>query len=405
MESKGFTFGYNWTDVKQEAHAKGFTVAKAMNMEVLNVIRGVVQQSNDKGIAFHTFQKLLEPELTKLGWWGRAWAKNEKGELLDENGKAWPLDAQGIPIIPDDAVPPQLGSARRLRTIYDTNLQQALNAGRYAAMMDAAEDAPWWQYISIIDGNQTALCDALHLKVYRYDDPFWQHYYPMNHFGCRARVRSLDDKQLKQYGITPSSSEGKLGKTEALLSTKTGEVAEVATIEINGVKYSPAPGFSYNVGQAAWQPDTDKYPYDVAVQYVKGVVTGPDFKRFFDAGGALKGQYPVAILTVEEMQSVKAKKQTVYLSDTSLAKNKANHPELGLGIYQLLPDIISAATLIIEKDGRYLVYIMSGKDLYFAVVKTDADKSLNFVQSLRKTSLPDAKREAALGRIVRNDLY
>jgi hypothetical protein len=115
---------------------------------------------------------------------------------------------------------------------------------------------------------------------------------------------------------------------------------------LTGRDISPDPGFSYNPGKAAWFPDLDKYDYDVARQYMQGGLAGTDFDAFFN--GQLKGNYPVAVLDADFMKAIGTKSQAVYLSDESLAKNIANHPELELDVYRKLPGIIQNAQLVVK---------------------------------------------------------
>ena len=58
-------------DVEPEEHAVAFTVAKAMQIDVLTTIREEVQKALDEGLPLETFQKNLKPRLVALGWWGR----------------------------------------------------------------------------------------------------------------------------------------------------------------------------------------------------------------------------------------------------------------------------------------------------------------------------------------------
>jgi len=47
--------------------------------------------------------------------------------------------------------------------------------------------------------------------------------------------------------------------------------------------------FLLNPGQAAWIPDLDQYPYDVAKQWIQEGLTGPDCKHFLKKN---KRQFP-----------------------------------------------------------------------------------------------------------------
>ena len=72
MRNKGYTISWNWQEVKEETHAKAFTVAKATTLDILQDIRKEVQNAIDNGITLKEFKKNLEPTLRKKGWWGKA---------------------------------------------------------------------------------------------------------------------------------------------------------------------------------------------------------------------------------------------------------------------------------------------------------------------------------------------
>lgn len=366
FKSKGYTFSWDWYNTWQEAYAKAFTVAKVMRMDILQDIREMVQKALQEGITLQQFKKELEPKLKAKGWWG-------KKLIGDETG----------------AKQVQLGSPHRLRTIYQTNLQTAYMAGRYKVMMENVDNRPYWQYVAVMDSRTRPAHKALHGKVFRYDDPFWNTHYPPLGFNCRCRVRALTPEQAKEAGI--SKGEGHITWQDALVSKRTGELQSVAVYHgpLTGQKIATDVGWSYNPGKAAWFPDLDQYPYDVAKLWVQGGLTGPDFKAFF--AGKLKGLFPVAALEEDYMKAINSKTQVVYLSDETLQKNKLSHPEIDFEVYTRIPDIISKAQLIVQDKENTFVFLRIGKAIYYGAIKTTGTGETNFLTSLRKAELKDIK--------------
>ena len=159
FKSKGYAFSWDWQDTWQEAHAKAFTVAKVMRMDVLQDIRDALQKSLDEGTTFSQFKKELTPKLQANGWWGKKLVGDEEG-----------------------AKQVQLGSPYRLNTIYRTNMQTAYMAGREQAQADNVQARPFWQYVAVLDARTRPSHRLLNGKVFRSDDPFWNTMYPPNGF-------------------------------------------------------------------------------------------------------------------------------------------------------------------------------------------------------------------------------
>lgn len=228
FKSKGYAFSWDWWDIWQEAHTLAFTVAKVMRQDILDDIRDIVQKAIEEGLSFRSFQKLLEPKLKVKGWWGKVIVGDETG-------------AQQV----------QLGSPWRLRTIYETNMQVAMMAGRYREFMENINDRPYWQYMAVLDSRTRPSHRALHGKVFRYDDPFWDSFYPPNGWNCRCRVRALSEKNIRDRGLVVESSEGRIITTKVLISKKSGELTDVAVYvdPRTGEKISPDAGWSYNPGK------------------------------------------------------------------------------------------------------------------------------------------------------------
>lgn len=234
FKSKGYAFTWNWHEMLNEAHARAFTVAKAMRLDILKDIRDMVLKGLEEGITLRDFQKELEPKLKAKGWWGK---------VMGEDGKVV-----------------QLGSPRRLRTIYQTNIHTAYNAARYKAFMENADDRPYWQWIAIMDAATRPTHAALHGKVFRYDDPFWNSFYPGFEWGCRCQVRAYDHEDLRGKGLPVENSGGSLSTEQRLVSKDSGQLSPVTVYKdpVTGQKVTTGVGWNYNPG-AAWQLDVHAY--------------------------------------------------------------------------------------------------------------------------------------------------
>lgn len=222
FELKGYTFSFNWYEIWQEAHNKTFTVAKVMNMEILKTIREAVEKSISEGITLEQFQAELEPKLKQLGWWGKQYMFDNDGNFIDV----------------------QLGSPKRLETIYETNLNVSYSIGHYKGMMDNTEDRPYWQYKAVMDKRTRHSHAELNNKVYPYDHSFWNKYYPPNDWGCRCYVNPLTKEEVKAKGL---SVEKKLPGEESL----------------------PPEEWAYNPAKKEWKPDLSQYDRELVKQFKK----------------------------------------------------------------------------------------------------------------------------------------
>ncbi|MEK2680667.1 phage minor head protein [Pseudomonas aeruginosa] len=115
------------TMLTRPAHARALTVAKAARLDVLR---------------------------TSATHWSITWNVAERCATRATCGRS---GGQGLVGTPDCGAPDggaevaQLGSPRRLETIYQTNMQSAYMAGRYAAAYEARETHPYWMYVAVMD--------------------------------------------------------------------------------------------------------------------------------------------------------------------------------------------------------------------------------------------------------------
>ena len=236
LKGKGYAISWDWQDMLDAAHDQAFTVAKAMRLDLLSDIRESLERVLQEGKTLQQFTTELQPVLEQQGWWG-------KQVLVDSEGNAEMV---------------QLGSPRRLRTIYQTNLQSAYMAGRKASMEESVETHPYWRYIAVMDGKTRPSHAALNGVVYRHDDPIWFTIFPPNGFNCRCRVTALSEAAMKRRKLTLIYSAGNV-RTETVevrVNKRTGEIrtAEVTIVRVpdaNGKvrQFRTDPGFNHSPGE------------------------------------------------------------------------------------------------------------------------------------------------------------
>jgi len=195
IKNKNLKVGFSYKDVWNEEHATAFTVAKAMQIDVLSDLHNAVIQAVEKGQSFESFKKNIKPTLQQKGWWGR---KKMEDPLT---GKT--VDAQ-------------LGSDRRLKTIYSVNMRSAYQKGQYDRTMQS-DLHPYLMYRigpSVKHREEHERWDGLVLPK---DDPFWDSHFPPNGWGCKCYTRAVTESQRKKYeaeGIAvPTRADGTGGGT------------------------------------------------------------------------------------------------------------------------------------------------------------------------------------------------
>lgn len=101
LQNKTLLPSFSHYDVWLYEHSVGFTVAKMMDMDLLAETKSAVVSALENGTDFRDFKNRLKPYLMAKGWWGEQ-------VMLD------PVDGVAKTV--------QLGSTRRLRVIFQTNL-------------------------------------------------------------------------------------------------------------------------------------------------------------------------------------------------------------------------------------------------------------------------------------------
>lgn len=282
FERKGLEISFDWRDVDADEHARIFTVAKAMRLDVLTDIRGAVDEALRNGTTLDQFRKDLTPKLQAKGWWGK--------QLMSD------------PLTGEDRLV-QLGSPHRLRTIFDVNLRASYAAGKWKRAKDTARRVQdqsvqkvYLRYVAVKDDRTRPSHLNWHGTVLPIDHPFWDTHYPPNGWGCRCTIQIMTERQLKRLGYDVSPDPDI--ETREWFNARTGAIETVPT----GVD----PGWGHNVGKSATRAEAGRIfadklrnaPSDIAALALK---SDPDvvaeiqnsYGLFFDdviAAGKARGE-------------------------------------------------------------------------------------------------------------------
>ena len=172
---------FSWRDVWADEHDRMFTVAKAMREDVLRTIRAELDSAIADGRTYEDFRAAITPKLKELGWWGKQAVVDPRTGL------------------PEEA---QLGSARRLRIIYDTNLRTANAAGRWRRAQRNKALMPFFTYVQIDRPSKREAHEPFHGVTLPVDHPFWRTHWPPNGWLCGCIVRQISRRTLEREGLS-----------------------------------------------------------------------------------------------------------------------------------------------------------------------------------------------------------
>lgn len=326
FRQKGYAVGFDYRDVWQAQHQAAFTVAKAMQLDLLQDIRAEVDRALAEGTTLQDFQKRLIPTLQQKGWWGRQTRQDPlTGEVRDV----------------------QLGSPRRLKVIYDTNLRTAHSEGQWERIQARKASFPYLQYDGGNSENprlQHKAWDGLVLLV---DDPFWQSHMPVKEWGCKCRVIPMTAGQLQRRGL--EVDESPRVPTTPYVNARTGEVQQIPA----GVH----PAFHYPPGGrrgSLVQHLVDKLeaaPASVARSAIADLVQGEAFAEWYRKPA---GRFPLGYMGPEGIKQFGAQAAVVLLAEAVLLDQLASQPNVVIEDYALVQQILDTGTPTRQADGSLL---------------------------------------------------
>ena len=146
-----------------------------------------------------------------------------------------------------ELAPRQLGSTRRLRTIYDANLRTARAAGQWERAQRTKEVLPFFVYGLGPSRHHRPEHEARDGFVASVDSPVWNSWYPPNGWGCKCWLRQITRSEATRLGGESDPGTGEL-PTRTYTRTRDDGSRERVTVP-KGID----PGWASNPGKARSQ--------------------------------------------------------------------------------------------------------------------------------------------------------
>lgn len=156
-----------WTDIYTHEHDWAFVVAGANRDAIVEDFYNAITKAIEGGTTLAEFRKDFDNIVSSHGW-------DYKG------GRNW-----------------------RSQIIYETNLTQSYNAGRYEQLRANRTALPYLRYRhsdAVEHPRKEHL--AWDGMVLRADDPWWDTHFPANGWGCQCYVEGLTQEEVDELGLT-----------------------------------------------------------------------------------------------------------------------------------------------------------------------------------------------------------
>lgn len=398
FDAKGIKPSFDHTDVWREEHASAFTVAKGLQADILTDIRSEVRRALAEGRTFRDFAKDLTPTLQKKGWWG---VKEMDDPLTGETKMV------------------QLGSPRRLKVIFDTNMRTARSAGQWERIQRTKAGLPYLLYQLGPSRRHRPEHVAFHGLLLPVDDEFWSAHMPPNGWGCKCWVRQVskgEHARLTKTGVRAPDPEQEINPDTGLptghrmpsnvpVRTKAPDLGtrqwiNKRTGEVHQVPVGIDPGWDYNPGAVG---RLNKAVELVGEKLATAGAEGGEIVRELAAGTleawakSPKTNFPIGIMAEADAARIGGRTTLVNLSPETMGKQLANHPEVAFEEYGSVQDALDRGEPI-QDGARSLVYLLE-EDGYVAVVKATRTGKATFLTSFRRLSSEQGKRDREIVRL------
>lgn len=244
LRNKTVRQGFSHWDIWHNEHAVAFTVAKMMSDDLLADTQKALIRAIEQGQSFHEFKKGLKDHLQRQGWWGEKY-------MLD------PKDGE-MKLV-------KLGSTRRLKLIFETNIRQAQAYGQWQRIWRNRDILPYLEYIeSTSDSKREQHLEFVGL-ILPVEHPFWDKNFPPNGYNCKCSVIAITEREALERKKEQAQKENRKETPEELLAADIETANRIIAEQIETenprqkdqnnqnvrVAHHPTthPSFAYNAGK------------------------------------------------------------------------------------------------------------------------------------------------------------
>lgn len=386
FDSKTNAPAFSWLDVWAEEHAYKFTVAKAVELDVLNAFRSTISSAIATGQGFEAWKPEIEKELTKLGWWGPRMVPDPSGND------------------PERMV--NFASDRRLRTTFWSNMNSARAAGQWERAQRSKKVLPYALYLRTTSADprtEHLMWVGLILPI---DDPFWRTHWPPNGWLCKCQIRMLSAREAKTLigtqRVVGKDAEGNdinvwytdnppdLGPDIQFTNRRTGEVSRVPP----GID----PGWATNPGLSRTSTLIQNFetklaaasPED-ATRVLKELWSDPYLKI---APRLAEKVWLPAGHSQALADALGAASPVVSITSEAIAERMEKH-RMPVEDFSILPDIIASGAILPDIAGKAntrSLYWQAGKSVWRAFVAVSRTGYMR-ATSLHQKDAQEARRQ------------
>ncbi|WP_336288645.1 phage head morphogenesis protein [Bartonella sp. CB60] len=372
FEAKSILPSFDWRDVAPEEHAFSFTVAKSVGYDILDDLKAAVGEALKHQLPFRDFQKNLTPLLQQKGWWG-------KKSTID------PLTGKEILA--------QLGSPRRLETIYWSNVMSAHAAGEWERTQNNKEFLPYLTY---------ALSSSEHKRLEHerwvgftapVDDPVWDWLYPPNGWRCKCSVRQVSRYEAENLGYKKDAQPPHV-KQRVWHNKRTGKTERVP----EGID----PGWHSNSGKYRAQNLSAFLSDKISIMpknrqriAIEDIVGSPLLSAMFE-GHLPRGFIPIAPMAQKVREAFATESALVRLSSDSVKHILLDHQARDLTVDDFraaIKTLTSPYGIIRRKNTQGIILFGESNGIWWrSAVKWVASKQEWWLTSLHKKKLKEIER-------------
>lgn len=210
----------SYLDVWEAQHDVAFMVAGANRTDLLTDFRTAIDKAIADGATLAEFRRDFDRIVAQHGW-----------DYV--GGRNW-----------------------RSRIIYETNLRQSYNAGRWAQLQRLKRARPYWRYRH---NDAVVHPRPLHVSwnglVLHADDPWWHTHFPSNGWGCQCYVEALNERDLRRLGKKGPDKAPEIEMEERIIGQRSPGGARTIVVP-KGID----PGFAYAPGRRIEGASTSRMP-------------------------------------------------------------------------------------------------------------------------------------------------